>query len=105
MSIGGEIKQVAAELARHLESRISHLQAELAEIEARKAEIEAQLKAARLDPERLLHFQPQIGTDFQCPRCWIEHEKRSALTPIKGRTKTEDYFRCHSCGFELVFPF
>jgi hypothetical protein len=105
MSIAGEIAQVAAELAQNAQGRVSRLQRELTEVEARKAEIEAQLKTASLLPERVFNFKPRIGADFQCPRCWIEHEKRSALTPMGGGTSSEDFFRCPACGYELAIPF
>lgn len=102
MSIAGEIRQVAAGLGRQAEVRASHLKVQLAEVEARKAEIQAQLNTARLSPERVFNFKPQIGPYFQCPNCWIENEKRSSLTPVGGPTRAEDFFRCRSCGFEIT---
>jgi len=102
MSISSEIKEVAAKLARQMQGRVFRLQSELTEIEARKADIQAQLNMARLSPERASRFQPQIGPYFQCPRCWVENEKRSPLTPIGGPTRSEDFFRCRICGFEVT---
>ena len=62
--------------------------------------------AGNVGLQRLHRFQPQIGEDFQCPRCWIEHERRSNLTPVSaGRAQREDFFRCGDCGFEFSVPF
>jgi hypothetical protein len=101
MSIPGEIKQIATRFAVALHSRTSQLQADLAEVEARKAAIETELKAAGFSEDRLMRFEPQIGRDYQCPRCWIDHEKRSVLSPIGGGTSREDFWRCRTCGFEM----
>jgi len=106
MSTVREIKAVATELASHLKTRYASLQRELAQIEAQRAAIEQQLKTAGLAAQRLHRFQPQIGEDFQCPRCWIERERRSILTPVStGRAQREDFFRCGDCGFEFFVPF
>lgn len=44
-----------------------------------KLEIEAQLDAAKLAQKRLLNFRPSLGRNFQCPRCWVRDDVRSAL--------------------------
>ena len=85
MSIAGEIKQIATRFAVGLHQRATQLQTELAEVEARKAALQTELDAARLSQQRLMNFEPQIGRDFQCPRCWVQHEKRSVLSPDWGR--------------------
>jgi hypothetical protein len=102
VSIADKIRQMAAELGRQAEARTSHLKLLLAEVEARKGELQRQLNTARLSPERVFTFKPQIGPYFQCPSCWIESEKRSSLTPIGGSTRAEDFFRCRTCGFEIT---
>ena len=35
-----------------------------------------------LASQRLNNYPLMIGPNFQCPRCWIEHEKQSALRPV-----------------------
>jgi hypothetical protein len=102
VSIADEIRQMAAELGRQAAARTSHLKVLLAEVEARRAELLAQLNTASLGPDRVFTFKPQIGPYFQCPRCWIEDEKRYSLTPVGGPTRDEDFFRCRTCGFEIT---
>lgn len=63
---------------------------------------EAQRGLTRSAPERLLSYVPRIGPDFQCPRCWIEHERRSVLQAVPTNID-DDVFRCASCQLELVF--
>ena len=96
MSIDGQLEQIAVDLARGLRSRSPTLKAELREIRARLTKIEAELETVSLASQRVSKFRPQIGLDHQCPRCWIEHEKRSTLSPMSGNA-----FRCHTCGLEL----
>lgn len=105
MSIVTQISAVATELAGHAQGRAFRLQEQKFEIETRLREIEAQLHAANLAYDRLASFQPEIGRDFQCPRCWIEHETRAVLAPIGGGTRHADFFRCETCAFELEARF
>ena len=54
-------------------------------------------------PKRLLKFQTKIGTEFQCPRCWIEHERRSSLRPVPAGTR-DDMMKCSVCAAEYAVP-
>jgi hypothetical protein len=40
------------------------------------------LRIARIIPKRLAGFRAKIGTDHQCPRCWLQQEARSTLEPL-----------------------
>jgi transposase-like protein len=102
MSLAGELKQIAQEVADHARARASSLQAQLTQIEAQKTAVSAKLASARLATERLYHFQPEIGGKLQCPRCWIDNELRTALSPIPSITE-DDRFRCHICQSEYLF--
>jgi hypothetical protein len=101
MRYATQIEEIAQKFARLAHESAVRLKRELAEIETRKSKI-----AANLARERLASFQPEIGGDLQCPRCWIDHEMRASLVaiPATGPSK-EDAFRCHACGFDLSFPF
>jgi hypothetical protein len=101
MRYATQIEEIAQKFARLAHESAVRLKRELAEIETRKSKI-----AANLARERLASFQPEIGGDLQCPRCWIDHEMRASLVaiPATGPSK-EDAFRCHACGFDLSFSF
>lgn len=93
MSIAGVLTGIAGDIAQEAKARGAQLKTELEQIEARKAEIEAKLNAIRGLPERLFHYGRHLGADFQCPLCWIEHEKSSRMTPTP-----DDSFRCDACN-------
>ena len=101
MSIGGELKRLASEIARDVEAQKPSLEAELAKIEAQKTAVEAKLRAASLGPERTYNFQPEIDGQLQCPRCFIAGELQSPLFPIPSQTK-EDNFSCRTCHFKFT---
>jgi hypothetical protein len=73
-------------------------------LQTRLREIEAVGASARLAHDRLANFQIKIGADYQCPGCWIEHERRSSLTPVGGGTATEEFFTCHVYHFGIAIP-
>lgn len=75
MTLASQIRVVAAEIVANAQQRASSLQREFEEIEAHQLEIKAKLNALNLAHDRLLNFVLKIGPDYQCPRCWIEHEK------------------------------
>jgi hypothetical protein len=99
MQIERALLEEAEYAAKGIRGAAAALEPELREIEQRKLEIEAVREAAALAPKRLLKFQPKIGTEYQCPRCWIGDERRSALTAIPG-----DVMRCHTCGGDFIIP-
>ena len=86
-----------------LNAELRQLNEEQAEIERRKAQIKAQLEAARVAQKRVLNFRPCIGTDFQCPRCWIVTEVGSPLRPVPSST-SDDIMRCQACGLDVIIP-
>jgi hypothetical protein len=102
MSMSSELRQVANEIAQNAQSRLAALDQEEAEIDARIVEIQAERKNISLAAQRALDFRPQVGTDFQCPRCWVDYERRARLLPIGGATSAGDHFRCRTCGFEYA---
>ena len=102
MSIAGELKKIATELSRHAQARIAQIEREITEANERQTHLTAQRNAARSAAERSLNFQPTIGFDYQCPRCWIDHETRSPLSPVPSQKSREDLFRCGECGHEYI---
>jgi DNA-directed RNA polymerase subunit M/transcription elongation factor TFIIS len=101
MSFADQIHEVAVRLATYGQSRAAALKQELLKVEARKRELEAQLHVAKFAHQRLRDFVPTRGSEFQCPRCWIEHETLSALRPTSRGTGNE-IFECDTCQYEFV---
>ena len=85
-----------------LKNRARVLEPQLQELEKLKLEVEAQCRAAHLAPKRLLEYRFQIGTDYQCPRCWIYYERRSALHPADPANPERTIMRCQTCAAEFV---
>lgn len=99
------IQTEAASIAAGYEQHIARLERELADIESRKHQIKQQLHLVSLIPKRLSRFQPKVGADYQCPRCWLEQERHAVLQPIGWGTTHEDHFRCGSCGHRVTVQF
>ena len=104
MSVSGTLSELAAEIADNLQQSAVALEPEKLRIQTRLREIEAVGAAARLAHDRLANFQIKIGADYQCPGCWIEHERRSSLSAVGGGTATEEFFTCHVCHFGIAIP-
>ncbi len=85
-----------------LKNRARVLEPQLQEIDKLKLEVEAQCQAARLAPKRLLEYNFQIGTEYQCPRCWIYYERQSALHPADPANPERTIMRCQTCAAEFV---
>jgi hypothetical protein len=101
MTVMEQIRRLAAQLAEQAQNRTSRLEREICELVEQTAKKRAELTTANLAHKRLTNFQVWIESDYQCPRCWIEHETQSALTAIGGGTDTEDLLRCSTCSYEL----
>ena len=82
-----QLKQLALEIANNTLERAKRLEPERAEIQTRLKIIEATIQSASLCHERARNFVAQVGRDYQCPRCWILRETKTALTPIPSDTK------------------
>jgi predicted RNA-binding Zn-ribbon protein involved in translation (DUF1610 family) len=103
MSISDELLQLAKETALNAQLHLAALDKEEAAIEARKVEIAAEREKIGVAAKRALDFRAQVGADFQCPRCWVDYERRARLIPAEEDTKAGNSFRCRTCGFEHVF--
>jgi hypothetical protein len=104
MGIDDKLHQAAVKKAMDMQSRLAALDREEAEIDARKAQIHAERNAISRAPDRLANFSVKVGANYQCPHCWIEHERQSVLSPIPSKTSA-DLFRCDTCHLELEIPF
>lgn len=100
--VGNELLSIASQIAEQLDISASQLQKELLDVELKKHAIEAQLHSARLAVKRVVNYRPALGADYQCPSCWVRHEKRAALTPISG-DDIYNRLRCE-CGQVYSIP-
>ena len=101
MDIDRVLLDEAANTVQRLEEGVAVLEAELAAIDQRVAEINGEIRDAKLARQRLLDFRAQIGSDFQCPRCWVQSEERSTLEALPT-TDGEEILICRTCGSEFL---
>ena len=93
------LQQFAVQEANELKAAEARIEQEIQQTAEIIAALIARRDSARLSHQRLLNYTPALGSDYQCPRCWVHHEARSVLTPVPG-TDNEG-FRCDVCGFHL----
>jgi hypothetical protein len=105
MSISGELRKYAQDFADKAQERLTRIEREIAKIEEKQARLLAQRNEMRSVPERALNFEPTLGPDYQCPRCWVDDETRATLRPVASERPRQDVFRCNRCRFEYIFPF
>jgi hypothetical protein len=103
MSIEGELKQMAHEVVSRAQHRASGLNREYLEAQKVAADLKAKLDFANLSLDRLANFKVKIGTNYQCPTCWIDREARVAFHPVSSQTR-DDIFRCQY-GHGLVITY
>jgi len=94
--------QAAGEIADGLKNRKASLERDLAALDARAAELERQLSVVGNVDNRFASYEPKVGNELQCPKCWMKHGQRGTITPTPGTNK-EDHFRCNRCDTEFAF--
>jgi len=88
MAMPTQLKQLAIGVANQLHMLAS------------KGDTEAEQRAS-LAYNRAIGFQAKVHDKFQCPRCWVAEETRSALTPIEGG---DEFFQCNNCELKVSIP-
>jgi hypothetical protein len=81
MSIEGELRQMAHDAAARAKGRASRLSEEYAEAEKSLSALKTKLDFENFAEDRLVNFKVKIGTDYQCPICWIDDKGRFPLRP------------------------
>jgi len=102
MDIASSVRHAANELAQAAQHRAASLKREIVALEEQLAEKNAALQFSHEAHDRLLNFQPKIGSDYQCPRCWIEDDMRAALRAIPADANDKDRLACERCGNQLT---
>lgn len=96
MGIEETLHREAHDMAIAAQHNVVTFEQEVAGLEKRLAETQAKRDAARFATQRLANYRVSLGTDYQCPACWIEHERTVPLRSIPSRTH-DDIFRCRNC--------
>lgn len=103
MDTAAALREEAESLVSRAEYRASQLKTELEQIEARRDAIKTERSTINDAAKRLLSFQPRIGAEYQCPRCWIDAGKQSPLSNVPG-TATHNILRCDACNADWAIP-
>jgi len=103
-SVSAVLIQIAKELAALANDEALSYQKEIDETKRRLDELTAKLKAAQEAPARLDGFDVQIGSDYQCPHCWMKDGIKSTLRPVGNPDGDADRFRCNACDRIIEIP-
>lgn len=101
MSIKDSLAEAAAQIAERLTRKDAELQKRSRELQFELKKIETQRDFAGGAAKRLLDFHVTVGTDYQCPNCWISEGVHHALYPVPS-TNSDDIMRCGRCGFDFT---
>ncbi len=101
MAVERHILEKATEIVAHAQHRVTKIRSELEALEIRKAAIKAELQLADLVTKRISSFVIRNGTDYQCPRCWLEEESSSSLKQKRGGEWRGKFFICELCELEI----
>ena len=93
-----EIALAALDLAQALQNKAAGLREQYLAANSHATRPKAECDRASMAPKRLASFKVKIGADYQCPRCFIESERHSALLP-QGNGRS-DVLRCKHCHYE-----
>jgi hypothetical protein len=102
MSIPGQLIQLARETATRVQERAAHLRQEYLKAQALALEKKSKFDLADGALERAMNFRPLIDGQFQCPLCWIEDGRESALHTLSG-DGGDDILGCEY-GHKHTFP-
>lgn len=102
MDIASSIRHAANEIAQAAQHRAIALKREIVALEEQLAEKNAALESSHRAHDRLLSFHQTAGSDYQCPRCWIEDDMRAVLRPVQADAGNSDRLACDRCGHELT---
>jgi hypothetical protein len=93
MSIEGELRQRAREIATHVRARAAQLSDEYLEAQKRAIQLKLEFDLSNRALKRTTDYQVMRGVDYLCPWCWIERGIENSLYPVPGTTRT-DIFKC-----------
>ena len=103
MSVEGELREIASKVAARVQKRAASLQKEYLDAQKLALEKKAQFDFANGAFDRATSFEVTIGTDYQCPTCWIENGIRSKFRPLPSKNR-DDVFECQY-GHDLIVTY
>ena len=98
MDASEELLSMAQRCALQAKHKTSQLKAELEQVEAQKREVEAKYRHVNKAAQRLLDYQPRIGNEYYCPRCWVDRGERRALDASVPSPQNYTVLHCDRCG-------
>jgi hypothetical protein len=98
--IASQLRRFAEDWARQPAGSEAPRQTERTGREDKTALKKEPFERAETAQGRLSNYQPVTGTDYQCPRCWIDRATASPLRPVP-HTTLEQVFRCGICQHEI----
>ncbi|MCW6511400.1 hypothetical protein [Lichenifustis flavocetrariae] len=96
MSIESAVANTADYVASQSDQKAARLHDQYQKVKLEAEKLLAERNLARRALQRRADFVVKVGADYQCPRCWIEREKRSPLRPLEG-----DIMACRECGIDI----
>lgn len=103
MTFASKLLSRAQKMVANNERNTKHLEQELVDLETQISAKRQELQTARLSSQRLNSYTPEFDGALQCPRCWIDHERRSRLE-FSSRAGF-DIVSCPVCDFRFEAPF
>ena len=104
MSIENQLRQIALELGTSQAVRLNQLNRQLKELDDQRAKLAADIEIAKGVERRSRQYGPRKDINFNCPRCWVQHEREAALRPIPSPTRN-DLLRCATCHSEFEIEY
>ena len=104
-SFAEQLMEIANRVVLSHQGSVERIERELAEIEAQKATLQAQLRTAHLAQSSLRQYVPISGSNYNCPRCWVDREDLIAVHGTAHGKKATDTFRCPACDLEFELNF
>ena len=89
--------------AASLRKKQRALQDKLDRLAAEMEKTQYALELAHSANDRANSFVPQMGSNYQCPICWIDESKQSDLNTASG-SDVEDIMHCSRCGSDFRIP-
>lgn len=83
------------------ETMLRETAVQVADLETGRSETEHSGVRAAAIKNRVASYQPVMGVDYQCPRCWVLRGAAEPLFTVRILSH-EDVYACSACSTEYV---